>query len=91
MRGENISYEYALRQAQRANDQRSLTKLQRIGPTPYDGPHYLKRLFKQRHILHKYRGAVHQQALRDKIFSPWPMLKQHEYSLFDKLNWFRGK
>jgi pimeloyl-ACP methyl ester carboxylesterase len=83
------SYEWTLEQAKRSNDKNVIKKLNEIGKPPYTG-NWRKKFITQRRILGKYGGELYGSSngaftlvLKNLILSP-------EYSLRDKVNFFRG-
>lgn len=83
-RGEALSYQYALEQAERKGDKRALKHLQQIGPPPYD----YKAMLKERHMILKYHGNLYRS---DNVL---PLAKLAfacpEYSWRDLIRYLRG-
>ncbi|HEU4722337.1 MAG TPA: alpha/beta hydrolase [Gemmatimonadaceae bacterium] len=81
--GEAASYAFALREAQRVGDQKSLQKLRRIGPPPYPA----KAVFTERTCLARLEGQMTWRTL-------WSMariaVEGPEASLVDVPNMLRG-
>ncbi len=86
--GERLSYEWALEQAEKAHDARSVRRLRAIGPPPYTGE-LRPKLMVQRRILAKYGGEVHgtRSGGMPTLLSS---LRASEYSWVDRINVFRG-
>jgi pimeloyl-ACP methyl ester carboxylesterase len=82
--GERISYMYALKKAQEANDRASISRLEKIGKPPYKG---YDDLSVQREILARYGGAFCKMTYRDlsgMIFA------SPDYTQAEKKNFFPG-
>ncbi|MEO8512382.1 MAG: alpha/beta hydrolase [Ignavibacteria bacterium] len=86
---ESVSYKWTLEQAKRSNNKSDITKLDKIGKPPYAGD-WRKKFMTQRRLLGKYGGELYGNSngaftlvLKNLILSP-------EYSLKDKVNFFRG-
>lgn len=87
--GERISWEWTLAQARAAGDEKSVRKLEAIGPPPYTGD-WRPKLIAERRLLGKYGGEFHGSrsgalgvVIKNLLFSP-------EYTLVDRFNYFRG-
>lgn len=86
--GEQLSYDWALDQARRANDTKSVRQLEEIGPPPY-AP-LRPKLMTQRRILAKYGGEVHGSASGGMPTLVRGLLAATEYGWLDRVNVFRG-
>jgi len=87
--GERISWEWTLAQAKAAGDEKSVRKLEAIGPPPYTGD-WPPKFIAERRMLGKYGGEFHGSrsgafgvVIKNLLFSP-------EYTLVDRFNYFRG-
>jgi pimeloyl-ACP methyl ester carboxylesterase len=89
LRNEQVSYEWTLEQAKKANDEGTVKKLNDIGIPPYSGD-WQKKLMKQRKYLGKYGGEVYgnSNGVFPLIISS--LISATEYNLLDKVNFFRG-
>lgn len=88
--GEWESYAWTLQEAVSAQDDRSVSELLAIGPPPWKGRGWRDRLLMERRILGKFGGEV-----RGSRIGAFDMVLQHvlvsrEYTLRDRVNWFRG-
>jgi pimeloyl-ACP methyl ester carboxylesterase len=88
--GERLSYDWTLEQAEKAKDSTSVRKLKEIGPPPYTGSNWRSKFMTQRRLLGKFGGEYHKSkigalgvVLKSLICSP-------EYTILDRLNYFRG-
>ncbi len=88
-RGERLSYDWALQQARSRGDTEAVEVLESIGPPPYED--HVKQLLVQRRVLRRYGGAIRHPERRRAIDDPWILLRQEEYGVLDKINWFRGQ
>lgn len=86
---ERLSYEWTLEQARKAGDQRAVAALAAMGPPMYPG-NWRSKFLTQRRLLGKYGGEYHGSrkgafgvVLANLLFS-------REYTLVDRLNFFRG-
>lgn len=89
---EEISYQFCLDEANKANDKKSLKKLNKIG-RPINGCY--KRVFKdmmiQRRIMMKYGGYSKDKNKRSYLDAMIkPMLKSKEYTLSDLYGYIKG-
>jgi pimeloyl-ACP methyl ester carboxylesterase len=86
---EQISYDYTLAQAQKAKDERAIRTLTEMGSPPYTG-NWQKKTITQRGLLGKYGGELYgnSKGAFPLIFSN--LLFATEYTLIDKINFFRG-
>lgn len=87
--GERLSFDWALAQAEKAHDTRSVRKLRAIGPPPYQGE-LRPKLMVQRRILAKYGGEVHGSRRGGMPTLVSSLLTTSEYSWPDRINVFRG-
>jgi len=87
--GERLSYEWALEQAEKAHDAKSVRQLRAIGPPPYQGE-LRPKLMVQRRILAKYGGEVHGSRSGGMPTLLSSLLTTSEYSWVDRINVFRG-
>jgi pimeloyl-ACP methyl ester carboxylesterase len=80
-----VSYSYVMREAQKAGDHKAVKELRAIGTPPFHN--FTKGLWKYSVLLEKYGGKVHNRPGRE-IFKA--VFTAPEYSLFDKVRFFRG-
>jgi pimeloyl-ACP methyl ester carboxylesterase len=91
---ERLSYEFSLREAEKAGDAEALAALARVGP-PVRGQYRggLEGLLAQRNIMKKYGGYSQRQEGRKKGFFEsfaLPMLRSGEYTPGDLYGTLRG-
>ena len=89
---EEISYKFALDEAEKAGDQQSIETLKKVGP-PVNGVYKggFDGLMAQRRIMMKYGGYSRSEHKRDYYHSMVvPMVKSHEYSLSDFIGVAKG-
>jgi pimeloyl-ACP methyl ester carboxylesterase len=86
---ENISYEWTLEQAIKARDRHTVQKLREMGPPPYSGK-WQKKFMMQRRFLGKYGGEVYGNSKGAFPVVLGSLFRATEYSLPDKVNFFRG-
>ncbi|NOS83990.1 MAG: alpha/beta hydrolase [Ignavibacteria bacterium] len=86
---ELVSYKWTLEQAKKSDDKQAIKKLNEIGKPPFTGD-WRKKFMIQRQLLGKYGGELYGSTkgalpivLKNLLLSP-------EYSLIDKVNFFRG-
>lgn len=86
---EQISYDWTLSQATKAEDKRAIQTLTEIGTPPYTGDGQ-KKLMTQRRLLGKYGGELYgsSNGAFPLIFSS--LICATEYTLLDKVNFFKG-
>jgi pimeloyl-ACP methyl ester carboxylesterase len=86
---EQISYDWTLAQATKAEDNRGVKALTEIEPPPYTGDRQ-KKLMTQRGLLGKYGGELYSSSKGafPLIFSS--LICATEYTLIDKVNFFKG-
>ena len=86
---EQISYDWTLAQAIKAEDKRAIQILTEIGTPPYTGDGQ-KKLMTQRRLLGKYGGELYgsSKGAFPLIFSS--LIRATEYTLLDKVNFFKG-
>jgi pimeloyl-ACP methyl ester carboxylesterase len=86
---EQISYDWTLAQATKAKDKRAIRTLTEIGNPPYTGDGQ-KKLMIQRRLLGKYGGELYDSSngAFPLVFSS--LISATEYTLLDKVNFFRG-
>lgn len=89
LQGERLSWEWALAQAERAHDARSIAKLKAIGRPPYAGA-LRPKLVAQRRILARYGGEVHGDPRGGAPILLASLLRTREYGWLDKVNVLRG-
>lgn len=89
LEGERLSYAWALEQARRAGDARSVERLEAIGAPPYAGDLRAK-LMAQRAILARYGGEVYGNPRGAALLLLRAVLGAREYSWPDRTNVFRG-
>jgi pimeloyl-ACP methyl ester carboxylesterase len=87
--GERVSYAWALAQAEKANDRKSVAQLERIGPPPYFGE-LRPKLMTQRRILAKYGGEVYGNPRGGMPALLSGLLRSSEYTWQDRIDVFRG-
>jgi pimeloyl-ACP methyl ester carboxylesterase len=80
-----VSYEYVLRKAKEAGNQKAIKDLESIGKPPFKN--FSKGLWKYSLWLEKFGGKTHNKPGRD-IFKS--IFSAPEYSLVDKINFFKG-
>jgi pimeloyl-ACP methyl ester carboxylesterase len=87
--GEAASYRWTLEQARKNNDRRAIRALEAMGAPPYTG-NWQAKTVSQRRYLARFGGEVHGSThgafdlvIRSLLFS-------REYSLPDRINYFRG-
>ena len=86
---EQISYDWTLAQATKAEDKQAIRTLTEIGNPPYTGD-WQKKMMTQRRLLGKYGGELYgsSEGAFPLIFSS--LICATEYSLIDKVNFFKG-
>jgi pimeloyl-ACP methyl ester carboxylesterase len=86
---EQISYDWTLTQATKAEDKRAIRTLTEIGNPPYTGDGQ-KKMMTQRRLLGKYGGELYgsSNGAFPLIFSS--LISATEYTLLDKVNFFKG-
>jgi pimeloyl-ACP methyl ester carboxylesterase len=86
---EQISYDWTLAQAIKAEDKQAVRTLTKIGKPPYTGDGQ-KELMTQRRLLGKYGGELYgnSNGAFPLIFSN--LISATEYTLLDKVNFFKG-
>ena len=86
---EQISYDWTFEQATKTNDKSAIQTLTEIGKPPYIGD-WQKKTMKQRRLLGKYGGEIYNNSngAFPLIFSN--LIWATEYTLLDKVNFFRG-
>ncbi len=89
-RGERISYDWTLEQAQRALDRASIRKLKGSGPPPYTGSDWQAQFMTERRILGKYGGELHGSRIGAFGVVLRNIVVSREYTLRDRINVFRG-
>jgi pimeloyl-ACP methyl ester carboxylesterase len=87
--GERLSYEWTLEQAKKANDKQAVRHLCEIGEPPYTG-NWQKKLITERRYLGKYGGEVFGSSKGAFKIVIGRLIRSTEYSLTDKVNFFRG-
>jgi len=86
---EQISYDWALEQAKERDDQEGITQLTEIGRPPYASiDEAMNKLLIERKYVAKYGGSVHAGNFYKE--ASLAILNCREYSLNDKINFFRG-
>jgi pimeloyl-ACP methyl ester carboxylesterase len=87
--GERASYQWTLKQAIERNDKRAITKLESIGPPPYQGDWQAKTVTERRFVgrfggeFHASKSGAFGSVLGSVMFS-------REYSFIDRINFFKG-
>ena len=86
---EKISYDWTLEQAIKAKDNQAVKTLTEIGKPPYTGDGQ-KKMMTQRRLLGKYGGELYGSS--KGAFPPIlsSLICATEYTLFDKVNFFKG-
>lgn len=86
---ERASYRWTLEQARRAHDKRAIAKLESFGPPPYQGDWQAKTVT-QRRYLGRFGGECY--ASKNGAFGLviGSILFSREYSLSDRINFFKG-
>jgi pimeloyl-ACP methyl ester carboxylesterase len=87
--GERLSYEWTLEQAKNANDKQAIKTLNEIGVPPYTGK-WQKKLITERRYLGKYGGELYGSSKGAFSIVIGCLIRSTEYSLIDKVNFFRG-
>ncbi|MBQ1531512.1 MAG: alpha/beta hydrolase [Solobacterium sp.] len=89
---EKLSYQFALDEARRHNDKKSVEKLVRIG-YPVDGvyPHVYEDMMTQRKIMMKYGGYSQDKKKRSYLSATiLPVLRSKEYTAKEITDYVRG-
>ncbi len=86
---EKISYEWTLEQAKLKNDNPAVKKLLEIGTPPYTGD-FRKKIMIQRKLLGKFGGEFYSSTSGAFPAVISSLIRSTEYSLADKMNFFRG-
>jgi pimeloyl-ACP methyl ester carboxylesterase len=86
---EKLSYEWTLEQAEKANDKRTVRKLIDMGKPPYTGD-WQKKFMTQRRFLGKFGGELYGSSKGAFPIVLRCLMRSTEYSLPDKVNFFRG-
>lgn len=93
-KNELISWQFALDEATKANDQEAIDTLNRIGPPEmgcYKGGDVFDTMMLQRNIMMKYGGYSKNEGKQDYFHAMIiPILKSHEYSLSDLIGYVKG-
>lgn len=91
-RSEQLSYDFALLEAEKAGDVEGMEILQKIGRPPYQtDADWLKKVMPERSVVRKYESANipnHQPKSIIDIYLTF--IKYPEYSIKDKLNTLKG-
>ena len=87
--GEQLSYDWTLAQAKKVNDNRAVQKLTAMGRPPYTGD-LLKKMMAERRLLKKYGGEVYGNSWGATSLVLGSLISTKEYTLLDKVNFFRG-
>jgi pimeloyl-ACP methyl ester carboxylesterase len=90
LENEKVSYEWTLEQARKANDQEIVDALTNIGKPPYQRDGWQKKIIKQRKLLGKYGGEIYGSAMGAIPLILKSLICTTEYTLLDKVNFFRG-
>lgn len=91
LEGEKLSYDYALRKAQEANDQNASNALTALGAPPYPQQSYVSSLSTQRQVLRRYGGSIYDPNLAQEIYKLGNILGYDEYTLLDRVRWVTGQ
>lgn len=86
---EQISYDWTLTQAIKAEDKRAIRTLTEIGNPPYIGD-WQKKLMTQRRLLGKYGGELYGSSKGAFPIIFISLICATEYTLIDKVNFFKG-
>ena len=87
--GEQLSYDWTLAQAIKANDNRAVQTLMEMGRPPYAGD-WQKKTIAERRLLEKYGGEVYGNSSGVLPLVLGSLISATEYTLLDKVNFFRG-
>ena len=87
--GEQLSYDWTLAQAIKANDNRAVQTLTEMGRPPYAGD-WQKKTIAERRLLEKYGGEVYGNSSGVLPLVLGSLISATEYTLLDKVNFFRG-
>lgn len=86
---ELLSYDWTLEQAKKADDTQIVNKLIEIGKPPYSGD-WQKKFITERRYLGKYGGEFHGSSKGAFPAVIGSLIRGSEYTLRDKVNFFRG-
>ncbi len=89
VRGEQLSYNWTLEQASKANHKGIVKKLTEMGVPPYSGD-WQGKTITQRRLLGKYGGELYGSKAGAFPLVVGSLLRNTEYTLCDKVNFFRG-
>jgi pimeloyl-ACP methyl ester carboxylesterase len=87
--GEQASYQWTLDEAKRRHDEAALRTLWKIGPPPYTG-NWQRKTISERKLVARFGGEIHTSRLGAMGEVTRALLFSNEYSLRDRLNFFRG-
>ena len=82
--GERLSYEFALREAMRRNDEDAIEALEMIGPPP----HTVKEMLTSRKWVERYGGSFNAKLSTAKLI--WAALQTDEANLIDLIKFGQG-
>ena len=88
-KNEQISYDWTLAQAVKAGDKQAIKTLTGIGKPPYTGD-WQKKTITQRGLLGKYGGELYGSSAGAFPLVIKALILATEYTLLDKINFFRG-
>lgn len=87
--GEQLSYDWVLKQAKQRNDDDNVERLTEFGRPPYETPErWMDYLLPQRNMVAQYGGSLHKGSFNDLVFQK--LLFCQEYTLSDKMNYMVG-
>ena len=93
-KNELISWQYSLDEATKANDEKAIETLKRIGPPEmgcYKGGDVFDQMMLQRNIMMKYGGYSKEEGKQDYFNAMVkPIIKSGEYSLSDLIGYVKG-
>ena len=87
--GEATSYEWTLNRAREISNEKALRALHLLGPLPYQGD-WRRKTVTQRRYLAQFGGEVHRSRLGAAKFILPALATSTEYTLMDRINFFRG-
>lgn len=87
--GERLSYEWTLEQARARGNRKAVHALEDMGPPPYSGK-WQEKTIRQRGFLAQFGGEIHGSSRGAMAPVLGGLLLSREYSLPDRLNYFRG-
>ena len=85
---QKISYEFIIKEAQKAGDIDIQKSMNAIGPPPYESP---KKFLQMAGYVDKYGGFMHSKSMKDLIILTLNFLTSPEYSLSEGIRTFRNR